>query len=317
MKRTDASAIRRVSFRGAAALAAVNLFFCAARLGAADVPLPEFSVLRGASWEAGLDAPPTHGGNLPRHSAESHFGDIMMSPTHADAATAGATSLPDSHWGFQPDGTGQATTEEGWLRPLRRGHPDDVGRHVGRGLPLVGTSWLNRPYHGGWLVGTLFGDALLDGRVDQGDGLFGGYRLGWDFDHYWGVEGRIAFAHLELTDLVGGIGERTGRNYYLDGHVLYYPWGDARLRPYFSVGLGSADFEFRDNEGTTVDETSVHLPLSLGCKFLWKNWLALRVALEDNFALGSGAVDSMHNWSLNGGAEVRFGRRPRRYFAYD
>ena len=72
--------------------------------------------------------------------------------------------------------------------------PDHPARHVGFGEPLVGTSWLNRPFHAGWLVGGLFGDDLIAGQVDQDEDIFGGYRLGWDFDHYWGSELRFAFA---------------------------------------------------------------------------------------------------------------------------
>ena len=111
-----------------------------------------------------------------------------------------------------------------WPPHLRHGDPDDPGRHVGLGLPLVGTSWRNRPWHAGWLVGGMFGDNLIPRRVSQDEDLFGGYRIGWDFDHYWGAELRFAFAHLDLTDLDGGGTPRTSGDQFYDLNLAYYPW---------------------------------------------------------------------------------------------
>jgi len=77
-------------------------------------------------------------------------------------------------------------------------HSDFAPRHIGKGHPLEGTSWLNRPRYAGWFMGTMFGDEIITDRVDQNSDFYGGYRLGWDWDHYWGSEARLGFAELNL-----------------------------------------------------------------------------------------------------------------------
>ncbi|MBI2477207.1 MAG: hypothetical protein HYV60_00705, partial [Planctomycetia bacterium] len=67
--------------------------------------------------------------------------------------------------------------------------------------------------------------------------LFGGYRLGWDFYHYWGTELRFAFAKPDLIDLQAMTALPTGTDKFWDLNLLYYPWGDAEWRPFASVGL--------------------------------------------------------------------------------
>ncbi len=42
------------------------------------------------------------------------------------------------------------------------------------------------------------GDTLIPGVVNQSAGLIWGVRLGWDYDHYWGVETRLAFSEQGL-----------------------------------------------------------------------------------------------------------------------
>jgi hypothetical protein len=192
----------------------------------------------------------------------------------------------------------------------------DAGRAIGLGDPLIGTSWLNRPFHVGWMFGGLFGDELIDGRVAQHEDMVGGYRVGWDFDHYWGVEGRFLFANLDFTDQDDTSVARTCRNHYWDADLLYYPWGDSRWRPYASLGLGLDDFQFRDANGTFIDKTLFALPVGIGVKYFWQNWLALRVSVTDNVAFGSGPLDTMHNVSLTGDVEVHFGGRRTSYFPW-
>lgn len=129
----------------------------------------------------------------------------------------------DTLGGFQVERTppGATGTKFGWNRPLgvapsaspgngatldvsflqwipnplaiRHHDPNDPARHVGLGHPLVGTSWRNRPFHVGWLYGEMLGDELIQDRIDQDASMFGGYRLGWDFDHYWGPKSDLGF----------------------------------------------------------------------------------------------------------------------------
>ena len=62
-------------------------------------------------------------------------------------------------------------------------------RAVGWGQPLLGTSWLNRPWSAGWFAGVIDGSPLIHGSVNQQPSFYGGYRFGFDYDFYWGVEG--------------------------------------------------------------------------------------------------------------------------------
>jgi hypothetical protein len=212
---------------------------------------------------------------------------------------------------------GVPTVPEIW-RPRNWLHsdPNDSARSTGIGQPLKGTSWRNRPFHIGWLFGGMIGDSLIDGEIDQQDGLIGGYRLGWDFDHYWGTELRYAFAKQDLIDLQTNTPLPTGTDKFWDVNLLYYPWGDAEWRPFASVGLGVANFRFEDANQVLFDDTLLTIPVGVGVKYYYRPWLALRTELMDNFSIGSHGLDTMHNVSLSGGVEVHFGGPRRTYFPY-
>jgi hypothetical protein len=196
--------------------------------------------------------------------------------------------------------------------PWKHRHPDDPARHVGKGHPLSGTSWRNRPLHVGWLVGTLEGGELSE-SVGQKNGLFGGYRLGWDFDHYWGTETRLAFANVKVDDARRPNNSRTAQNVHWDVNLLYYPWGDARWRPFFSLGLGLANYRFGNADLAGVNSTVFAMPWGGGVKYYYQPWLALRFSLMDNMSFGGGGVTGMHSVSATGGVEVRFGGSRTRY----
>jgi hypothetical protein len=198
----------------------------------------------------------------------------------------------------------------------QQGDPDDELRHIGRGHPLVGSSWLNRPWHAGWFVGGLIGDELIDGRVDQTDDLFGGYRIGWDRDHYWGHELRLGFSRTDLADARSATSHRISRDWFLDAHLSYYPWGDAQWRPYASAGLGLAMFRFRDEFSIEHDETLLHVPLGIGVKYLVDRWLAVRLDVMDNLAISGSGLDTMHNITYTLGIEAHFGPGTSRKYSY-
>lgn len=245
------------------------------------------------------------------------YGRIATAPSKAQVTD-------DVHYGWRAASVGEApviSDETRIVPPLfpllfQHSSPDDPGRHVGLGEPLVGTSWLNRPYHIGWLVGGLFGDELIQGQVSQDDDIFGGYRLGWDFDHYWGTELRFAFGYPDLTYTAAPNLRQTSRDVFWDLNLVYYPWGDARWRPYFSAGLGIADFNFQTANRRRVQETVLAMPLGLGVKYRWKEWLAVRAGFTDNLSFGARSVDTMHNLSLTVGAELQFGGARKSYYPF-
>ncbi len=226
--------------------------------------------------------------------------------------------LESSAAGDVPD---ELPTADGWLNEFpfvdfSHGDPDDPARHVGLGWPLEGTSWRNRPWHIGWFYGALNGDDLIDRLVDQHTGRFGGYRLGYDVDHYWGVEGRFGFSNLEIADTQAFQNHRTSRDWVWDLDLLYYPWGDSAWRPFFTVGLGWASFRFEDYRNRPIKDTTVQMPFGVGIKYYFRNWAALRVEAMDNLAFSSQTIDSMHNLSLTFGVEIHFGGRRRSYYPW-
>ena len=203
-----------------------------------------------------------------------------------------------------------------WVRHFGFRHSSTHGRHTGRGLPMEGTSWLNRPYHVDWFSGTLVGDDLIAGRVAQDNQLFGGLRAGWDFDYYWGLEGRFGWAdpNIELTD---PLQNTSGGSYFIsDVDLVYYPWGDSKIRPYLLGGMGLARIAFVDENERRYDTTLVTVPLGGGVQFRQKNWLAWRLEVLDNLSISADGVDTMHNISLTAGMELRFGSRPESYWPW-
>lgn len=250
--------------------------------------------------------------------AQTDFGSIQierqplrLSDAEIEYGWKGTQGVPHKH----PHGPADSTAGGAFLHwipdplALRHADPNDPARHVGLGHPLVGTSWRNRPFHVGWLFGGMFGDQLIANRVSQDEDMFGGYRLGWDFDHYWGTELRLGFANLDLTDTVSpnGVGSRTSRNQFWDLNLMYYPWGDARWRPFVSVGFGAGDFYFQDDSRQSIHETVITFPLAAGFKYYQHNWLAWRVSVTDQWSLAAQGLDSMHNIALTAGVEMHFG----------
>ena len=190
-------------------------------------------------------------------------------------------------------------------------------------------SWRFRPFSVGWFLGALEGGSLIGDWVGGKHGFFAGYRLGWDYDHYWGCEMRFSFGNVALCDSQRakdaqqaaddglGIpdddpfrdrfqGRRDATVGLWDVNLLYYPWGDAAWRPYVMAGLGTARTEFIDRLSTRYRETVFAMPLALGLKYRSSSCTAVRLELADNIAFGN-RFDVVHYVSLTGGLEIRFG----------
>jgi hypothetical protein len=243
------------------------------------------------------------GEDVPAPVAASHFG-TPYPPSTVDTA-------PMEDFG----GKGHRPW---WMLSFIRschGDPNHPHRHVGLGHPLEGTSWLNRPWHASAFVGSTSTGALTQ-VVTQGDTGVWGFRLGNDCDHYWGWEARCAFSEPTTTN--GNTGDilGTGTMYFYDVSLLFYPWGDARWRPYLTAGLGMANVRFNDERDIGIAEALVHIPFGLGLKYQLDRWLALRFEFMDELVFGSANIRTMNGFSLTGGVEIHFGGWRRRYFPY-
>lgn len=216
-------------------------------------------------------------------------------------------------FGPVPGGDAGATAEMGWLSDSWF----SPQRHRGLGQPLQRTSWRNRPVSLGGFVGGLATDDPIDGELAQSDTILGGVRLGYDWTHFWGSELRFGFFEADLLSPDAGVLETSGDAWMLDVHVLYYPWGDARWRPFVSLGGGFVSLDYRHADGQPLDETAFQLPFGGGVKYLFDRSLALRIDVLDNFSVGSSQTSSMHNISYSLGFEWRFGGgTSKRYYPY-
>ena len=195
----------------------------------------------------------------------------------------------------------------------RRNDPDDPRRHIGLGEPLHGTSWLNRPHYSALLVGSMIADDLRNNAELHNDLFFGAYH-GWDFDHFYGTECRLAGGSYDVFD--SPTNDSAGIT-FADAHLLHYPWGDSRWRPYYSLGFGIAYHYVRDNANRVHNKTLVHFPLGVGLKYQWKYHCAMRFDIKHNINFGGGGLDAMDHVSLSYGFEYRFGGRPKSYFPWN
>jgi len=211
-----------------------------------------------------------------------------------------------------------APMEDLWLLP-KLFRPDAYGRHTGEGEPLLTASWLNRPCYAGVFIGALHGDTLIPGEINQSIGFFSGFRLGWDYDTYWGLETRLGFSELGLDFIDEASVDGLSTDVVVwDASLVYYPWGDARWRPYVSLGVGLVDFDFLDESGLRHSDAVVGVPWGVGLKYRQSDWITLRFDFLDNVAFGGKAgFETMNNLSLTGGLEFRFGGTRKSYFPWN
>jgi hypothetical protein len=192
--------------------------------------------------------------------------------------------------------------------------------------PHTQESWLCRPISAGLFVGMISGSPLIEDWVGQKQGLFGGLQLGYDGGDHWGTEFRLGFSSIELTDSAraraeAGVGSGPTTRYadlfLWDIGLLYYPCGDTAWRPYAKVGLGTGRIRFTDALHTRYNKISGAMPLALGLKYRCNDWMALRFECADNIVFGRGSVRSVHNFSITGGVEIRFGRSRKTYWPWN
>jgi hypothetical protein len=202
-----------------------------------------------------------------------------------------------------------------WMRKWGFRHSSTDGRFIDKNVPLAHSSWLNRPYHLDWFAGPLLTDGTVSGSVSQSNEMFGGLRLGWDFDYYWGLEWRFGWSSPEL--FVDGSSDGVEGDYFVsDIDFVYYPWGDTRVRPYFQAGLGVTQVDTLRDGVSPHQATLLSMPMGVGVQFTQTPWLAWRLEIIDNLAFGGDGVDTMNNFAFTGGMEIRMGARPNSYWPW-
>lgn len=203
-----------------------------------------------------------------------------------------------------------------WLRHFGLRHSSSDGRYIGKGVPLEGTSWLNRPYHADWFLGSLLGDELIADRVQQGNELIAGLRVGYDFDYYWGLDWRFGWSKPNADFGDPETTPQNGSYFISDIDLKYYPWGDAKVRPYYSLGTGLVRINFVDDEGRNNNVTLATMPFGAGVDFHQWPWLAWRLEVLDNLAFGADGVETLNNFSFVAGMEIRLGAKPQSYWPW-
>jgi hypothetical protein len=200
-----------------------------------------------------------------------------------------------------------------WLG-LRHSYTD--GRSVGFGGPLVGTSWLNRPIYVGFDLGPLWMTRAVEDSVSRDVDIIGGVFLGHDWDHYWGNELAFHWATPELVNRHAPGANRTDSLFIWSYNVMYYPWGDSAIRPYWRWGIGNTHVDFPRDNGSRHDEWLLTFPIGVGVKVPFRRWLVCRAELTDQLAVGDSDVHTLHNLTLTWGLEWRFGAHPRSYWPW-
>lgn len=219
-----------------------------------------------------------------------------------------------------PVGDPQLSCGDGWVEgdwllaaceKLRFRHSSRDGRWTGRGMPLRSTSWLNRPYEFGLETGAFIMGNSVSPNNGKNNDILAAAHLGWDWDHYWGTQFRVAWTTPELASSVPPVGDSASNNVLLyDLSALYYPWGDSRVRPYWRFGVGLTDIDFINPAGVREDATLFSLPIGIGIKYQTQRWLALRAEVVDYITFGQNSASDMQNLTLTFGLEWRFGGRP-------
>ncbi len=183
------------------------------------------------------------------------------------------------------------------------------------------------------------GGPLIEDWVGTTTGFDGGWRLGWDFGPSFGAEMRMAFASpklydsyradqaLTVLDNANGLApndpqrsrfdHRIAELFQWDVDILYYPWGETRLRPYLLTGMGLTNIYFADRLDQNYQTTCLSLPLGMGVKYLCSEQLAIRLDCLDDIALSSNHLQTQHNVSLTAGVELRFGGSRKVYWPWD
>lgn len=183
------------------------------------------------------------------------------------------------------------------------------------------------------MIGGVSGSPVIEDWLGESSGAIGSVGLGWDFDEYWGAETRFSYSSMGLYDSPRAIqsapypetdpqrgsptADRSGEFLIWDVRALYYPWGDTPWRLYGFVGLGVTHLTYDDRLRQGYDTELFTLPFGVGLKYHWTDWMAWRVELADNLALGGNGVETLHHFSYTGGVEIRLGGARKSYWPWN
>ena len=204
------------------------------------------------------------------------------------------------------------------------------GPDKGVGRPLVGKSWLDHPYYFGGFVGVMCGSELVSRMIDQKSGGTGGLMVGYNFNDYWGLEGRVHFAAIDIRDTdyarqlfeeawqtrypdepMPPLTTRTNKLTILDAAIHYYPLGNAKWRPYFKYGLGIGRQSYVNTFGVENTSNIITMPMGLGMRYWWNERIAIQMDLHDNIIFASGNTKTQHNFAFTMGLTYAFGNSRR------
>ena len=185
------------------------------------------------------------------------------------------------------------------------------------GIPLTGTSWLNRPYYLGGEIGTVWLTRPINSDLTNDIDMFGGIFAGCDWDYYWGTELAVNRATPEIINEKARDAKRGDTLMEETVSLMYYPWGDSLFRPYWRVGMGATEIDYPTDRGHRRDETLWTFPIGIGLKYPIRRFLAVRAEFTDQLALGNEGVATQHDLTLTFGLEWRFGVHPRSYWPWN
>jgi len=186
-------------------------------------------------------------------------------------------------------------------------------------LPVLSEPWSQRPLTAGMFTGILWGELSMDRNVEIDGGLIYGGRFGWDFDDYWGWEGRVGYASLTVNYPGYDIPTTKADAIIWDLQLHLSLFTRPRFKTYFAIGAGMGYFDLVDQYYEPMSETLVTVPIGLGLKYRHDDWLVFRLDFADNLSLGkrSSGMSDIHNLSLVGGLEIRFGGYQRDYWPWN
>jgi Outer membrane protein beta-barrel domain len=239
----------------------------------------------------------------------------------AEGAVPFATSpSPDESEAGPPAGADEMPESDSYFSALKwlgLRHSSFSGRNAGMGIPLTGTSWLNRPYYFGGDIGTMWLTRPINSSLTTDVDTFGGVFAGCDCDYYWGAELSINRATPEIINENVPHAPRGDRLMEETFSLMYYPWGDSLFRPYWRVGIGATSIDYPTDDGLRRDEMLWTFPVGIGLKYPFRRFLAARAEFTDQLALGNSGVATQHDLTLTFGLEWRFGVHPRSYWPWN